>query len=98
VSWRKLNYLVPSPQCKTRDGVVTEWSDARSQPSQAEIDAVDEADVVQSETDAQDSSFDFPGVLVTILKALHNHEVRIRTIEGRESRTLREVARMLRNL
>ena len=44
MSWKKLNFLVPEPLCRTHDGVVTEWSDPRPQPTQAEIDAVTEAD------------------------------------------------------
>jgi hypothetical protein len=47
--WRKLNYLVPDPQCRTKEGVITEWTDARPQPTQAEIDAVSMSDVNDKE-------------------------------------------------
>lgn len=50
MSWRKLNHLVPEPQCRTDEGIITEWKDSRPQPSQAEIDAVSEADVLASES------------------------------------------------
>ncbi len=41
--WIKLNYLVPEPQCDTKDGKVTAWFDTREQPTQEAIDAVDES-------------------------------------------------------
>jgi len=57
MSWRKLNFLVPEPQCRTEDGVITEWTDARPQPTQTEIDAVNMTDVNASELEAR--SFEF---------------------------------------
>lgn len=53
MSWRALNYLVPEPDCDTRNGVVTVWRDARPQPSDAEIAAVQEADIVAAELEQQ---------------------------------------------
>lgn len=55
--WRKLNYLVPEPLCRTRGNRITEWTDARPQPTDAEINAVDIADVEAAELDTR--AFDF---------------------------------------
>ena len=49
--WRKLNHLVPVPQCRTKDGVITEWKDARPQPSDNDINAVDINDVEARESE-----------------------------------------------
>jgi hypothetical protein len=51
--WRKLNYLVPEPQCHTKEDQIIEWTDARPQPTQAEIDAVSMSDVNDAEKDAR---------------------------------------------
>ena len=53
--WQKLNQLVPNPKCSMREdsqGVlrVTEWKDARSQPSDPVIDAVTEQEVIAIES------------------------------------------------
>ena len=98
MTWRQLNNLVPDPQCRTKDGVVTEWNDARPQPSQADIDAVLESDMIVVENQKREDNFDFDGVMVTIAKAFHNHENRIRALEGESSVTLKQVVKALRAL
>ena len=44
MTWKKLNVLVPEPDCNTEDGAITvvpgTWRDARTEPTQTEIDAV----------------------------------------------------------
>ena len=53
MSWRKLVYAVnggdptvhKEPICVTRDGVVTQWNDSRTEPTQSEIDAVTDTQV-----------------------------------------------------
>ena len=40
--WLKLNHLVPEPNCDTRGNEITEWRDARPQPTAEAIEAVDE--------------------------------------------------------
>jgi len=56
--WRKLNHLIPVPKCRCSEDTIVEWTDARTQPTQAEIDAVVDQDVVDSETtNEQESKF-----------------------------------------
>lgn len=54
--WQKLNYLVLEPQCRMKedkDGVLQivegSWADARPQPTDVEIDAVDNVIVETAE-------------------------------------------------
>lgn len=47
--WRKLNYLIPGPDCSTKGNIITEWRDARPQPTDLEIDLVDINDVIAKE-------------------------------------------------
>ena len=98
MSWRKLNHLVPDPQCKTNDGIITEWTDARTQPTDAEIDAVDIVDVEAAELQKEEDNFNFKDVMITIAKAFHNHENRLRALEGKSSVTLKQVVKALRAL
>jgi hypothetical protein len=56
---RKILYLVPNAKCRNYEGEIVEWLDSRSQPSQAEIAAVVEQDVVDSEEDiVKEKEFD----------------------------------------
>ena len=66
MEWRKLNYLVPEPLCSTKEVVITEWTDSRSQRSDAEIDAVNIADVDATEAHNEEDNFTFRGVMITI--------------------------------
>jgi hypothetical protein len=100
--WRKLNYLVPEPQCRTRDGAILEWSDARPQPTDTEINAIDIADVDAADAAAQEASelanFNHEGVLLTIAKGFHELENRVRVLEGRPAVTLQQVIQALKAL
>ena len=57
--FRKLMYLARNTgdgsdfQCNTRGGEITEWNDARPQPTYEEIEAVTEEQVAQLEIDEQ---------------------------------------------
>ena len=53
--WRKLNFLVPEPQCNITDDVITDWFDTRSQPNDAAINAVS---LTAIETREQSEAFD----------------------------------------
>ncbi len=88
--WRKLNYLVPEPQCKTRDGEIIEWTDARRQPTTAEIKAVRIADVEQRERDGRVEKFEFPGSNAAIIAALYEHESKLRVINNEPPITLED--------
>ena len=98
MTWRQLNFLVPQPDCDTEEGVVTVWRDSRPQPTQVEIDAVKIVDIEVVEAEKEEDNFSFDGVMVTIAKAFHNHENRIRTWEGKSSVTLKQVVKALRAL
>ncbi len=49
--WEKLNYLVPEPQCRTRGNEITEWTDSRAQPTDAELNAVQQSDIRERRKD-----------------------------------------------
>ena len=49
-------------------------------------------------TAKEEAEFNFEGVLLTIAKAFHNHENRIRKTEGKAPVTLRQVIKKLRQL
>jgi len=49
MTWEQLNVLVPNPDCDTDGGVVTAWRDVRAEPTQAQIDAVTQAQVDNQE-------------------------------------------------
>lgn len=51
--YRKLEYLVPGAQCTTRGGVITSWTDVRTQPTYNEIEAVLDATVDAAELESR---------------------------------------------
>ncbi len=71
--WQKLNHLIPEPQCRMKEDdegilqiVEGTWKDARPQPTNTEIDAVDDSVVEMAEADkTKDNLFETP-----IIKAL----------------------------
>lgn len=74
MSWRKLNYLVPEPQCRTEEGVVTEWTDSRRQPTQAQIDAVNMSLVeAREKTESFDAEIDSSPVLKALFDELESN-------------------------
>ncbi len=102
MSWAKLNHLLPEPQCSTRteNGVFTisNWKDPRPQPTMAEIDAVTDADVDADIEKLEEDNFNWDGIMQTIAKAFHNHENRLRALEGKQPINLRQVVKALRKL
>lgn len=70
--------------------------------TQAALDAAllayDDVIAKQEDSQAEEDNMEFPNVLVTIAKGLHNHENRIRVLEGRASVTLRQLVSALREL
>ena len=53
---------------------------------------------VAAEVQVEEDAMLFPDVLKVLAKALHNHENRIRALEGKNPITLRQVIKALRNL
>ena len=93
MSWRKLNYLVPNPDCDTKGGAITEWRDARPQPTDEEIAAVSIADVEQREQEENEDNFRVDDGVRILAKAVWNHENRIRALEGKNPVTFRVFVR-----
>lgn len=59
-------------------------------------------DKTQTEIDAEEQetedNMSFDNVLITVAKGLHNHENRIRALEGKQPITLRQLIKGLRKL
>ena len=98
MSWRKLNYLVPDPDCDTKGGAITEWRDARPQPTDAEIAAVSIADVEQREQEENEDNFRVEDHAKILARVAWNHENRIRVIEGRPEIAFRQFVRAVKNI
>lgn len=101
--WQKLNYLVPEPQCnmKGTGGIlhIVNWKDERTQPTDAEIDAVTDEEVEAKELDdravCELSSNKVNQVLLEIILGLEN---RVRTLEGGKGMTQTEFVTYLKDL
>ena len=52
----------------------------------------------QQEDQEREDNFTFDGVMLVIAKALHNHENRLRALEGRQEVTLKQLIQALRLL
>jgi len=53
---------------------------------------------LDAETDKEEAEMAFPDVLITVAKGFHNHENRIRALEGKPPVTLKQVIKALRKL
>ena len=82
--WKRLNYLVPEPQCRTRDGEIFEWKDTRPQPTEAALLAVDLAVADTAREDKEDDERVNSGVGIekALMRLLFNYNNRIRILEG----------------
>lgn len=86
----KLNFLVPLPDCDTSGNSIVEWRDARPQPTDADVLAVDDAAAEANATDLRrDSVADellssditlVRALGLTILDELNNHADKINEI------------------
>ncbi len=84
--WRKLNYLVPNPLCATKGDKIIKWTDTRSQPTQAELNAVVEMDMLKAEeeTGAQDA-INASKMNKLLFEINFDQENRFRALEGKQS-------------
>jgi len=96
--WRKLNYLIPDPDCDTNDNAITEWRDARPQPTDAEINAVNLSDVQAKEDNDKEDRGEFPNVIIQIAKALRLIVNKQRVAEGKQPLTMKQYIKALRAL
>lgn len=87
--WQKLNYLIPEPQCRMKEDVqgilqIIEWEDARPQPTDVDIDAVTEQDVIDSELD-NEAQIETSGASKKdklLFEINYDQEERLRVLEG----------------
>ena len=98
MSWHKLNYLVPNPDCDTKAGVITKWRDARPQPTDAEIAAVSIADVEQREQEENEDNFRVGDHAKILARVAWSHENRIRVIEGKPEIAFRQFVRAVKSI
>lgn len=81
--WRKLNHLVPEPQCRTANNQIIAWTDSRTQPTQTEIDAVTDADMVSSELDTEaNNALSISKIERLLFEINFDQENRLRVLEG----------------
>ncbi len=97
--WDKLNQLVPEPKCRCSETEIVEWSDARPQPTQAEIEAVtkQEVDATNAEKETNDrinvSKFD------RLIFEIHfDGENRLRVLEGKQPISKLNYEKALKNI
>lgn len=91
--WQKLNYLIPEPKCRMTEDVngllqIIEWTDIRPQPTDGQIDAVLEQDVLDSALDKEASdAMESDKVKRLIFEIDFDQENRLRVLEGRPAIT-----------
>jgi hypothetical protein len=98
--WRKLNYLVNEPKCRIKGNQITEWSDARPRPTDAQINAVTDAQVITGEIDAE-ADREVSGVLrkdKMLFQVSFDVENRIRVLEGKPAVTKQQYKDALINI
>lgn len=91
--WQKLNYLIPEPQCRMDEDTngilqITEWTDARSQPTNTQIDAVLDQDVSDGTLDKEAvDAIESDKVKRLLFELNLDQENRLRVLEGSGSIT-----------
>lgn len=97
---RKILYLVPGAIFENYEDKVVRWLDARSQPTQAEIDVVTEQQVLDSELDA-DAQRETSGVTKRerlLFEINFEQENRTRILEGKTAITKQQYKDAIVNL
>ena len=84
--WPKLNYLVPEPQCETREDEILNWKDSRPQPTQAELDAVTQAQIDSTKKESRLRG-KFTSREDTSLLLYYKIDKRLRVLEGKPAIT-----------
>ena len=97
--WQKLNHLIPAPDCSTVDGVITEWRDARRQPTDIEIDIVTDQEVIDSELDKEADGQIENSKFNKLLFEIHfDAENRLRDLEGKTLITKAQYKTAIKNI
>lgn len=84
--WRRLNCLVPEPQCRTfgDEYEMIQWTDSRLLPTETELLACTEADIVDAEVITEISNKIETDKAFKLLFFLNlDQENRIRVLEGK---------------
>lgn len=84
--WRRLNCLVPEPQCKTfgDEYEMIQWTDSRTLPTENELLACTEADIVDAEVITEISNkLDSDKAFKLLFFLNLDQENRIRLLEGK---------------
>ena len=82
--YRKLEFLVPGALCSTRSGVITEWKDARPQPTYDEIEAVTHEEVDAKEAQDREDRLEIATDPVVQAKTLYFLSKEVRALKGLE--------------
>lgn len=86
--WQKLNYLVPEPQCRTKNNQIIEWTDSRVQPTDAEINVITDGQVEDSELDKEaNGALENEKVKRLLFEINFEQENRMRVLESRPTIT-----------
>lgn len=81
---RKILYLVPDAIFRNYEDEVVEWLDPRPQPSQSEIDAVTDQNVIDSELETEaNKSIDVSKKDRLLFEINFDQENRMRVLEGK---------------
>ena len=84
--WRRLNYLVPEPQCRTfgDEYDLIQWTDSRTLPTENELLAVTEAVMLEDDLNTEiTSKLDDDKVVKLLFFVNLDQENRIRVLEGK---------------
>lgn len=102
--WKKLNYLVPGPKCRMNEDAngdlqITTWADSRPQPTDSDINAVADQDIVSSELDTEaEQAVKSDKVKRLVFEINFDQENRIRVLEGKTIVTKNQYKTVLKNL
>lgn len=84
--WRRLNYLIPSPECRTfgDEYDLTQWTDARTLPTESALMAVTEAVMIEDEILTEiNSKLEVDKAFKLLFFINLDTENRIRVLEGK---------------
>ncbi len=97
--WQKLNFLIPGPQCRTKGDLIFDWIDVRPQPTQIELDAVTDQEVIDSELDTEAGNQVEASNFNRLLFEIHfDAENRVRALEGKSLVTKLQYKTAVKNI
>lgn len=97
--WRKLNHLVPEPDCDTVNDQIVTWRDTRPQPTDVEIDVVTAAQVNASELDTEASNaLESDKIKRLLFEVNFEQENRVRALESKPAITKAQYKAAIKDL